>query len=255
LVESAEKLAKEAGIRREAQDAFAHRSHQRAAAAWSSGRFEGEVMPIFTGAEFTTVVRQDNAVRQESNLSEYGKFSPVFDKKYGTVTLANSCATTDGAGALLLMTESAAKERGVRPLGYLRSWAYAALDPDDSPLLGPAHATPKALAEAGLSFQNLSLVEMHEASAAQVLSNQEAFASRSFASRQLGMGQAIGDLHEEILNVNGGSLAMGHPAAATGTRMVMQLLHELRRRGGGMGLVTTSALGGLGAALVVEVDS
>jgi acetyl-CoA acyltransferase len=253
--ESAEKMAQEGGIGREEQDAFAHRSHARAARAWDGGLFAGEVMHVIPPPSFDRAVVEDSAVRKDSTLDVYAKLKPSFDTRHGTVTPGNSSVSADGAGAVLLMTESKAKALGYEPLGYLRSWAYAALDPSGWMLLGPAYAVPKALEGAALRVKDLAVIDMHEAFAAQVLCNVRMFSSAKFASEQLGRSEAIGEIDMDRLNVHGGSIAIGHPSAATGVRMVTSVLHELRRRGGGFGLATSSAAGGLGAALVLEAAS
>ena len=254
--EHAEQMAKEAGIARADQDRFAHRSHARAAAAWERGLFADEVMHVVAPPSFDKVVVEDNVVRRDSEPEAYAALQPVFDRRHGTVTAGNSSALTDGASALLLMKESKALALGYRPLGYLSSWAYAALDPADGLLMGPAYATPLALDRAGVRLADVDVVEMHEAFAAQVLCNRKALASRRFAEEKLGRtGGAIGEIDDDRFNVHGGSIALGHPFAATGARMVHTLLRELRRRGGRYGLATACAAGGLGAALVVEVAS
>jgi acetyl-CoA acyltransferase len=253
--ESAEKMAKEAGIGRTEQDAFAHRSHVRAARAWESGVFADEVMHVLPPPAFDRPVVRDNVVRQGSTLGAYAKLKPAFDASYGTVTAANSSPLTDGASALLLMTETKAKALGYRPLGYLRSWAYAALDPAGWMLMGPSYATPKALDVAGVKLGDLTVIDMHEAFAAQVLCNVKMFGSKRFAQERLGRGEAIGEIDMDRFNVHGGSIAIGHPFAATGARMVTTVLHELKRRGGGLGLATACAAGGLGAAVVFEADA
>ena len=251
--ESAEKMAREAGITRAAQDAFAHRSHSKASAAWKAGLFADEVMHVVPGPSFDKPIAEDNLVRHDSELSSYEKLRPAFDKKYGTVTAGNSSALTDGASALIVMSESKAKALGYTPLGYLRSWAYAALDPAGWMLMGPSYASPLALDRAGLTLKDMDLVDMHEAFAAQILCKVQAFGSRRFAEEKLGRSEAIGEIDDTRFNVHGGSLALGHPFAATGARMVTTVLRELKRRGGKFGLATACAAGGLGAAVVLEV--
>jgi acetyl-CoA acyltransferase len=253
--ESAERMAKEAGIAREEQDAFAHRSHLRAARAWDGGVFAEEVMHVIPPPDFDRPITVDNVVRRDSTPDTYAKLEPRFDRTYGTVTAGNSSPLTDGASALLLMTDSKARALGYEPLGYLRSWAYAALDPGGWMLMGPSYATPHALDAAGLKLKDVSIVDMHEAFAAQVLCNVKAFGSKKFAAERLGRPEAIGEVDPDHFNVHGGSIALGHPFAATGARMVATVLHELRRRGGGIGLATASAAGGLGAAVVLESPS
>ena len=250
--ESAEKMAREAGITRAAQDAFAHRSHERAARAWQGGLFADEVMHDVTAPRYDTAVPSDNIVRTDSSLAAYEALKPAFDRRFGTVTAANSSPLTDGAAALLLMSESKAKALGRKPLGYVRSFAYAALDPNGWMLMGPSYATPKALARAGLALRDMDLVDMHEAFAAQVLCNVEAFGSASFAKDKLGLTAAIGDIDDAKFNVHGGSIAIGHPFAATGARMITTTLRELARRKGQFALCTACAAGGLGVAVVLE---
>jgi acetyl-CoA acyltransferase len=253
--ESAEKMAKEGGITREDQDALAHRSHVRAAEAWAKGIYAEEVMHVVPGPAYDTPIGEDNLVRKDSTLDAYARLKPVFDRKYGTVTAGNSSPLTDGASALLLMTEAKAKSLGYTPLGYLKSWAYAALDPGGWMLMGPSYATPLALDRAGLRLKDMDLVDMHEAFAAQVLCNKKAFASKKFAEDKLGRSEAIGEIDEDKFNVHGGSISVGHPFAATGARLVTTTLKELKRRKAKYGLVTACAAGGLGAAAVLEVES
>jgi acetyl-CoA acyltransferase len=251
--ESAEKMAKENKISREAQDAFAHRSHSLAAAAWNSGKLADEVMAVYVPPKYEAVV-EDNVIRKDSELASYAKLKPAFDRRHGTITAGNSSPLTDGAAAVLLMREDKAKAEGLPILGLLRSWAFAALDPSGQMLMGPAYATPRALDRAGVKLKDMKLVDMHEAFAAQVLSNMQAFASKQFAEEKLGRTAPIGEVDMETFNVNGGSIAIGHPFAATGARQLTQTLRELKRRGGGLALLTACAAGGLGAAFVVEAN-
>jgi acetyl-CoA acyltransferase len=177
---------------------------------------------------------------------------PVFDKRYGTLTAGNSSPITDGASAVLLISEERARSLGLEPLGYVRSYAFAALDPASQLLQGPAYAAPLALDRADLALADVDLVEMHEAFAAQILSNLKAFASPRFARDELGRSAPLGEVDFERFNVNGGSIAIGHPFGATGARVTMQLLYEMRRRDVELGLMTVCAAGGVGFAMVVE---
>ena len=249
--ESAEKMAKENGISRADQDAFAHRSHTLAAQAWADGRLREEVMPVFVPPAYGAF-EEDNLVRKDSDLETYAKLKPVFDRRYGSVTAANSSPLTDGASALLLMSEKKAKSLGFEVLGYVRSYAFSAVDPDEQLLMGPAYAAPLALDRADLKLKNMDLIDMHEAFAAQVLSNIQALESDSFAQQKLGRDKRVGKVDWDKLNVSGGSIALGHPFAATGARQISQALRELRRRGGEFALCTACAAGGLGAAMVLE---
>ncbi|GAB50768.1 acetyl-CoA C-acyltransferase FadI [Atlantibacter hermannii] len=251
--DTAEQMAKTHAITREQQDALAHRSHMRAAQAWQEGKFADEVMTAYV-PPYREPFSEDNNIRKNSSQADYAKLRPAFDRKHGTVTAANSTPLTDGAAALIMMTESRAKELGLTPLGYLRSYAFTAVDVWQDMLLGPAWATPLALDRAGLTLADLTLFDMHEAFAAQTLANLKMLASDRFAREVLGRAHATGEVDDAIFNVMGGSIAYGHPFAATGARMIVQTLNELRRRGGGFGLVTACAAGGLGAAMVLEAE-
>lgn len=250
--QACEKMVKENDISRRSQDEIALMSHQRAAAAIAEGRFDEQVFPIFPRPGYDRAMTSDNGVRSDSSLEALGKLRPVFDKRYGSLTAGNSSPITDGASAVLLMSEEKAKALGYEPLGYIRSWAWAALDPASQLLQGPAYAAPQALDRAGVGLADMDLVEMHEAFAAQIVSNLKAFASRKFAEDELGRAEPLGEVDFDRFNVNGGSIAIGHPFGATGARVVMQLLFELRRRGLNLGLLTVCAAGGVGHAMVVE---
>jgi acetyl-CoA acyltransferase len=250
--ESAELMAQKNAVSREAQDRLAYESHRRAAAAWEAGKFDAEVMHVAVPPRYEKVAAKDNIVRKETTLEALGQLRPVFDRKYGSITAGNASPLTDGAAALLIVSEEKARALGLKPLGYLKAWAYAALDPRDQLLQGPAYAAPIALDRAGYRLADMDLVDMHEAFAAQVLSNLKAFASREFAEKELGRKEPLGEVDPAKLNVNGGSIAIGHPFAATGARMITQTLRELERRGGHRALLTVCAAGAIGAALVLE---
>lgn len=251
--QTAEQMAKSHSISRAEQDALAHRSHSRAAESWNEGKLAGEVMTAYA-EPFKGALEKDNNVRFDSKLDSYAKLRPVFDKKHGSVTAANATPLTDGASAVLMMTESKAKALGYKPLGYIKSYAFTAIDVWEDMLMGPSYATPLALERAGMSLNDLTLIEMHEAFAAQTLSNVKMFASDKFAQEKLGRSKATGEIDMDKFNVMGSSLAYGHPFAATGTRMITQMLNELNRRGGGTGLVTACAAGGLAASMIVETE-
>lgn len=250
--DTAEQMAKTYGISRADQDAFAHRSHRLAAQTWQKGVLQQEVMTAYV-PPYRQAINQDNNVRHDSVLEHYARLSPAFDRQHGSVTAANSSPLTDGAAAVLLMSEEKARQLGLTPLGYLTSYAFTAIGVQQDMLLGPAYATPLALARAGLNLSDLTLIDMHEAFAAQTLANLKMFASAEFARDKLGRSTPLGDVDMAKFNVLGGSIAYGHPFAATGARMITQTLHELRRRGGGFGLTTACAAGGLGVAMVLEV--
>jgi acetyl-CoA acyltransferase len=250
--QSAEQMAQKNGIARLAQDELSVLSHQRAAAAWAAGRFDAEVMHVAVPPRFDRVSAKDNIVRADTTLEALSALKPVFDRRYGTITAGNASPLTDGAAALIVMSEEKARALGLTPLGYIRGYAYAGLDPRDQLLQGPAYAAPIALDRAGLTLKDMDLVDMHEAFAAQVLSNLQAFASKAFAEKELGRPAPLGEVDPARLNVNGGSIALGHPFAATGARMITQTLRELQRRQKQYALLTICAAGALGAALVLE---
>ncbi|NMO13763.1 acetyl-CoA C-acyltransferase FadI [Pyxidicoccus fallax] len=249
--ESAEKMAKENGISREEQDRIAYNSHHNAARAWKEGLFDNEVMHVAVPPRYEQTATKDNIVRDDTSVEALGQLKPVFDRKYGTITAGNASPLTDGAAALLLMSEERAKALGYEPLGYLRAHAYAATDPGDQLLQGPAYAVPTALKRAGMTLADIDLFEMHEAFAAQVASNIQALASKEFA-KKAGWSAPVGEVDRERLNVTGGSIAIGHPFGATGARLVTQALNELKRRNKNTVLCTVCAAGGLGAAVVLE---
>jgi acetyl-CoA acyltransferase len=250
--QSAEKMAKENGITRDAQDRFALRSHQLAAAGTADGRLTAEIAPGFVPPRFDVVVTADNGIRADTSLEQLAALRPVFDRRYGTVTAGNASPLTDGAAAVLVMSEEAARAQGYEPLALIRAWAVAAVDPADQLLMGPGLAVPKALERAGIAWQDLGLVEMHEAFAAQALSNVQAFESKAWAERHLGRSEPVGEVDWERTNVMGGSIAIGHPFGATGARLVTTLANEMRRRGVEFGLVSICAQGGMGFAMVLE---
>lgn len=249
--QSAEKMAKENGIAREAQDRLALMSHQRAAAGTADGRLTAEIAPWFGGPGMDQIVTGDNGIRADTSLEALAGLKPVFDRRYGSVTAGNSSPLTDGASAVLLMAEEKAKALGYQPLAYIRSYAVAAVDPGWQLLMGPVYAVPKALERAGISWSQLGLVEIHEAFAAQVLSNVQAWGSQAWADR-LGLPGPVGEVDWERTNVMGGSIAIGHPFAATGGRLVTTLANEMRRRGVQHGLISICAQGGMGYAMVLE---
>jgi acetyl-CoA acyltransferase len=187
------------------------------------------------------VAAADNSVRADASLDQMARLAPVFDRRHGSVTAANASPLSDGAAVVLLMAEDAAKALGHAPLAYLRSYALAAVDPGEQLLMGPVVAVPVALTRAGITWRDLGLIEMHEAFSAQVLSNFRGF------EQQHGW-----DVDPDIVNVMGGSIAIGHPFGATGARLVATLAHEMRRRAVQFGLVSVCAQGGMGSALVLE---
>ena len=250
--QSAEKMAKENGITREAQDSFALRSHHNAAKGTADGRLTAEIAPFFVPPKYEEAVASDNGIRADSTLEQLAKLRPVFDRRYGTVTAANASPLTDGGSAVLLMSKDRARSLGYEPLAFIRAYAVAAVDPGEQLLMGPAFAVPKALERAGITWKELGLVEMHEAFAAQALSNIQAFESKKFAVEKLGRTEPVGEVDWETLNVMGGSIAIGHPFGATGGRITTTLANEMKRRNVQFGLISVCAQGGMGFAMVLE---
>lgn len=238
--QSAEKMAKENHISREAQDRWALRSHQMAAQGTADGRLTAEIAPWLPVRPGADVVTKDNGIRTDSSLEQMAQLRPVFDRRYGTVTAANASPLTDGASAVLLMSEDAARAHGYEPLAYIRSYAVAAVDPGWQLLQAPIWAVPKALERAGIEWKDLGLIEIHEAFASQVLSNVQGFAAKGW------------EINEAIINVMGGSIAIGHPFGATGGRLVTTLANEMRRRDAQFGLISVCAQGGMASAVVLE---
>lgn len=252
LTEYGERIARENSITREEQDEFSVRSHKLSLKANLEGICTEEVIHYLIPPDFMTSVSSDNNIRKDITILELSRLKPLHDRNYGTVTSGNSAPLADGAAVLLLMSEEKANSLGYKPLAYVRSYAYAALSPKDQPLMGSVYSTPIALERAGLSLKNIDLIEMHEAFASQVLSNIKAFSSKDFAEERLGRTEPIGEIDMDKLNVNGGSIAIGHPFSSTGIRLTISLLNELSRRDENFGLVTTCAAGGLGASIILE---
>lgn len=249
--ETAEVLAKEFGVTRTEQDEFALLSHQRATKATDTGILKEEMVPVFMPPSYKTVVDEDNGIRKNQTMEALGKLKPVFDRRMGTVTPGNSSQLTDGSAFVLMMSENRAKSLGLTILGYVRSFGFAGLEPERMGL-GPAYSTPVALRRAGLSMKHVRLIEMNEAFAAQVIANERCFASGHFAKHVLNQSDAIGEINRDILNVNGGAIALGHPVGSSATRLVITLLKEMKRRNVDFGLATLCIGGGQGGAMIVE---
>ncbi|MCL6567776.1 MAG: thiolase family protein [Meiothermus silvanus] len=240
---TAERVAERWGVSREDQDVWAYGSHQKALKAQAEGKFDEEIVPVvvkkvsWKGAKKQVEeipFAKDEIPRADTSLERLAKLKPAF-KEGGTVTAGNASPYSDGAAAVLLMSREKADELGLKPLARFVSFATGGVDPDIMGV-GPIKAVPKALAKAGIRLEDIKLIEFNEAFAAQVLA----------VMREL-------SFNPEIVNVNGGAIALGHPLGATGAKLTTQLVHELARRGGGLGLVTMCVGGGMGAAGVFEV--
>ena len=248
--QTAELLARDWQLTRGMQDEFALQSHQRAEAA--RGKFKEEITPVYPrGGREAQAVENDNGVRDGQTMEALGKLKAAFDKRGGTVTAGNASQITDGAVALIVMTESGLRRSGLKPLGRLVGFAYAGCEPARMGL-GPVYALAKAEKLTGLRLQDADLIEINEAFAAQVLACRAAAASTEFCRQHLGRDTALGEIPMGKLNVNGGAIALGHPVGASGARLVLTALRELRRRGGQRAVVSLCVGGGQGGALWLE---
>ncbi len=252
--QTAELLAKEWNLSREEQDAYALRSHQKAVAAQKSGRLSEEITPVFLPPSFKEYLAEDVGPRAEQSLEQLAKMKPFFDRKYGTITVANACPITDGAAAVLMMSRARAKELGYKAIASVRGYAFAGLEPERMGL-GPVYSTPLALKRAGLQFKDIGLIELNEAFAAQVLACVRAFESDKFGREKLGLSGKVGDVNMDIVNVNGGAIALGHPVGATGSRLVLTLMKEMQKRNVQFGLATLCIGGGQGGSVILEREA
>jgi acetyl-CoA acetyltransferase family protein len=249
--ETAEVLAKEFKITRQEQDRFALRSHQLAEAATKAGKLGAEIVPVPLPPKYDRVITKDNGIREGQSMEALGKLRPVFDRYYGTVTAGNASQLTDGAAAVVVMTDTRAKDLGYEPLGFIRSFTFAGLDPSRMGL-GPAFAIPRALQRAGLKMTDIELIEINEAFAAQVLANLKIFESAELSRKYLNLDKACGQIDLDKLNVNGGAIALGHPVGGSATRLIITLLMEMKRRNLNLGLASLCVGGGQGAAFILE---
>jgi acetyl-CoA C-acetyltransferase len=251
--QTAEKLAREFAISRTEQDELALTSHRRTAEAWEAGRFADEVVATFPAPGFAAVTA-DNGFRTDTSLEKLGSLKPVFDRDNGTVTAGNSSQITDGACAVLVTSREFAESHGLACIGTIRDFAFGGLDPSRMGL-GPVFSTQKIFDRNGIGWSDLELVELNEAFAAQAIACTRAFDSKTFYDKELPGASPPGPPDWDRVNVNGGAVALGHPVGATGTRIVLTLLNELGRRGGGHGLATLCVGGGQGASVLVEAEA
>lgn len=249
MMGTAEILAKEWGLTREAQDAFALASHLKAAG--SKAKLAEEMTPLYVDPDFKDVITEDIGPRAEQTMQALGKLKPMVDKITGTITAGNACPITDGAAMMLIMSRERAQSLGYKPIAKIRGYAFAGCEPERMGL-GPVYSTPIALKRAGLTMKDMGRVELNEAFAAQVMACQKAFDSDKFAQEKLGLSQKVGTVADDILNVNGGAIALGHPVGATGTRLVLTLAKELKRSNKQFGLATLCIGGGQGGTMVIE---
>ncbi len=252
--QTAEILAKEWHLTREMQDRFALRSHQKTVEATKNGKLKQEIAAFPIGPDYKETLTEDVGPRDGQSLEALAKLKPFFDKRTGTVTAGNACPITDGAANLLIMSREKADSLGYKPLAKIRGYGFAGCEPERMGL-GPVYSTPLALKRSGLTMKDIQLVELNEAFAAQVMSCQRAFDSDQFAREKLGLPGKIGEIRDEILNVNGGAIALGHPVGATGSRLVITLMKELKRRNLQFGLATLCIGGGQGGSMVIESEA
>jgi acetyl-CoA acyltransferase len=245
---TAEVIAKEFGIGRKEQDEYALRSHQKAVAA--KVKLAEELTPFYLPPDYKETLTEDIGPRDNQTMEALAKLKPFFDKNTGSITAGNSCPITDGAAVVLMMSREKAEALGYKPLVRIRAYAFAGLEPERMGM-GPAYSTPIALKRAGLTMKDIGLVELNEAFAAQVMANQKAFDSEDFG-KKIGLPGKIGELSSDILNVNGGAIALGHPVGATGTRLVLTLMKEMKRRNTEFGLATLCIGGGQGGSIIIE---
>lgn len=249
--ESADRMAAHFGISRQAQDEYSLRSHQLAAKATHKGWLDPELLPAAVPPDFDAI-KHDNTFREDTSMEKLEKLSPAFIKPHGTVTAGNSSAFTDGASASIIMEKQTALGRGLTPKAYLRAYTYVSQDPGDELLLGPAYATPKVLDMMGLQLSDIDVFEFHEAFAGQILAVLKALNSDKFAKEKLDRNRKVGDIPMEKFNCWGGSLSLGHPFGATGTRLVTTAANRLHHEDGNLALVTACAAGGQGHAVILE---
>ncbi|MCL4116186.1 UNVERIFIED_CONTAM: hypothetical protein GTU68_060217 [Idotea baltica] len=244
-------MAARFGITREAQDAFAVRSHNLAAKAYEEGHLPNEIVPVQLQPKFK-VIDQDNGIRGDSTIEKVGKLRPAFDRKYGTLTAANSSFLTDGASAVLLMTEEKAIELGLIPKAEVVDFVFTGQRLEDELLLGPTYAVSKLFQRQNITFDDIDVIEFHEAFAGQILSNLKALASDEFAQQYLGREKAVGIVPMDKFNLWGGSLSIGHPFGATGGRLVTTTANRLHHEKGTYGLLAACAAGAHGHAMLLK---
>lgn len=249
--QTADLLAKEFRISREEQDKFALESHRRAVAAQENGKLAEEIIPVGLPTSYKQIVKQDIGPRKGQTLEQLAKLKPYFDRVNGTVTVGNACPITDGAAMLALMSEEKAKAAGYNILGRIRSVAFTGHEPERMGL-GPVYSSYKALQKAGLGLKDMDVVELNEAFSAQAIAVMRASASREWCQEKLGTSEALGEIDPAKMNPNGGAVALGHPVGASGARIVLTALKELKRSGKQFGLATLCIGGGQGGATVVE---
>ncbi|PIP96285.1 MAG: acetyl-CoA C-acyltransferase [Bdellovibrio sp. CG22_combo_CG10-13_8_21_14_all_39_27] len=248
--QTAELLARELGFTREQQDEFANKSHHKAVAAQKAGRFVDEIVPIVFGAKLDKLLDIDVGPRESSTVEGLAKLKPYFDRKSGTVTVANSCPITDGGSALLIVSEDALKKYNLKPMARIIDYHFTGLEPERMGM-GPLCAIDGLLKRTNMTLEQMDLVEINEAFAAQVMAVRRGLTDGEVA-RRFRVDKVHGDIPDEKLNVNGGAIALGHPVGSTGSRLIVTLAHELKRRKAKYGLASLCIGGGQGGATMIE---
>lgn len=246
---TAEKLAREFGISRLEQDEFANNSHAKAVKAQASGRFDDEIVPITTGKNLDKIIAKDVGPRESSTVEKLGKLRPYFEKKTGTVTVGNACPLTDGGSMWLMCSEEAVEKYNLKPMAKMIDFHFHGLEPERMGL-GPVLAMHGVLKKTGMKLEDMDLIEINEAFAAQVLSCLQMAKDPEIAKKW--DVDAIGEIDMEKLNVNGGAIALGHPVGSTGSRLIVTLAHELKKRNGKYGIASLCIGGGQGGAVIIE---
>lgn len=248
--QTAELLAREFGITRQQQDEYANKSHAKAVAATKEGKYREEIVPLHYGKNLDKMLEDDIGPRENSTVERLAKLKPYFDKKSGTVTVGNSCPITDGGSMLLLASKEAVDKYNLKPMARLVDYHFHGLEPERMGM-GPLVASHGVLKRTNLKMEQMDLIEINEAFSAQVMAVQMAAKDKKLSARW-GIEETVGEIRDEVLNVNGGAVALGHPVGSTGSRLVVTLAHELRRRKGKYGLATLCIGGGQGGAVIIE---
>ncbi|MFK7872867.1 MAG: acetyl-CoA C-acyltransferase [Oligoflexales bacterium] len=248
----AEIMAQKNDISRSDQDSFAVDSHRKAAHSQEMGFFDEEIIPVWPAPKYNECVKSDNIIRKDTSIEAMGQLKTVFEKPYGSLTAGNSSPLTDGAAVSIIADEERALSLGLKPIARILDFDFVGVDPNDQLLIGPAITVPRLLQRNGMTLGDIDRFEIHEAFAAQTLSCIRSMASSIFCEKHLGMSQAFGELPMDKLNVNGGALAIGHPFAATGSRLMNTLALELQRSDSELGVIGICAAGGMAGSLLIE---
>lgn len=248
--QTAELLARELGITRLEQDEYANNSHAKAVAATKEGRFKEEIIPLAVGQGLTKLLSDDVGPRDNSTVEGLGKMKPFFDKKSGTVTVGNACPITDGGSAILFASKEAVEKYNLKPIAKMVDYHFHGLEPERMGM-GPLLAMDGVMKRANMKLSDFDLFEINEAFAAQVLAVLKGLKDEKVAAR-FGVDKAWGDVDLNKLNVNGGGIALGHPVGSTGSRLIVTLAHELKRRKAKYGIASLCIGGGQGGAVIIE---